>query len=88
LKHLPTAITPAIYDAALADDNLEIATEAAQHWVRELARHDGLLIGLSSGAALEASRQVASRHDKAVIVTVFPDGGYRYLEDSFWDITT
>lgn len=85
LKHLPTAITPAIYDASLADANLELATEAAQHWVRELARRDGLLIGLSSGAALEASRQVANRHDNGVIVTIFPDGGYRYLEDSFWE---
>jgi cysteine synthase len=82
---LPTAITPAIYDASLVDDNLAIATEAAQHWVRELARHDGLLIGLSSGAALEASRQVASRNDNGVIVTIFPDGGHRYLEDSFWE---
>ena len=86
LKHLPTAIVPAIYDAALAHDNLEIATETAQHWVRELARREGLLIGLSSGAALEACRRVAARLDAGVIVTIFPDGGYRYLEDSFWEM--
>jgi cysteine synthase B len=85
LKHLPTAIVPAIYDASLAHDNLEITTEAAQHWVRELARHEGLLIGLSSGAALEACRRVAARLHAGVIVTIFPDGGYRYLEDSFWN---
>jgi len=86
LKYLPTALVPAIYDAALAHDNLEISTEAAQHWVRELARREGLLIGLSSGAALEASRRVAAKLDAGVIVTIFPDGGYRYLEDSFWEI--
>jgi len=86
LKHLPTAIVPPIYDATLAHDNLEIATEAAQHWVRELARHTGWLLGLSSGAALEASRQVAARLEAGVIVTIFPDGGYRYLEDSFWKV--
>ncbi len=85
LKHLPTALVPAIYDPALADDNLEIATEPAQHWVRELARRDGYLIGLSSGAALEACRQVAARLESGVIVTIFPDGGHRYLEDSFWE---
>ena len=85
LKHLPTALVPAIYDASLAHDNLEIATETAQHWVRELARREGLLIGLSSGAALEACRRVAARLDAGVIVTIFPDGGYRYLEDSFLD---
>jgi cysteine synthase B len=86
LKHLPTAIVPAIYDATLAEDNLEIATETAQHWVRELARRDGLLIGLSAGAALEAARQVASQLDAGIIVTIFPDGGYRYLGDSFWEM--
>ncbi len=85
LKHLPTALVPTIYDAALADDNLEIATEPAQHWVRELARHEGYLIGLSSGAALEACRQVAAQLETGVIVTIFPDGGHRYLEDSFWE---
>jgi cysteine synthase B len=85
LKHLPTALAPAIYDAALADDNLEIATEPAQHWMRELARREGYLIGLSSGAALEACRQVATRLESGVIVTIFPDGGHRYLEDSFWE---
>ena len=85
LKHLPTALVPAIYDNALADGNLEIATEAAQHWVRELARREGYLIGLSSGAALEACRQIASQLERGVIVTIFPDGGYRYLEDSFWE---
>ncbi len=85
LKHLPTALVPAIYDAALADDNFEIATEPAQHWVRELARREGLLIGLSSGAALEACRQAAAKLESGVIVTIFPDGGFRYLEESFWE---
>ena len=86
LKHLPTAIAPAIYDAALAHDNLEIATETAQHWVRELARREGLLIGLSSGATFEACRRVAARLDAGVIVTIFPDGGHRYLDDGFWEM--
>jgi len=87
LKHLPTAIVPAIYDDALAHENLEITTEAAQHWVRELARREGLLIGLSSGAAFEACRRVAAQLDAGLIVTIFPDGGERYLDGSFWDRT-
>ncbi len=85
LKHLPTAIVPAIYDAALAHENLEVATEAAQHWIRELARREGLLIGLSSGAAFEACRRIAAQLDTGVIVTIFPDGGERYLDDGFWN---
>lgn len=85
LKHLRSAMVPSIYDATIADNNLEIATEAAQHWVRTLARRDGLLIGLSAGAALEASRKIAKQLDAGIIVTIFPDGGQRYLEESFWD---
>ena len=85
LKHIPTAIVPAIFDADLADENLDIATEAAQELVVHLARTRGLLVGLSAGAALEAARQVAARVERGVIVTVFPDGGHRYLEGRFWD---
>ncbi len=85
LKHMPTAIVPAIYDPALANENLEVATEAAQELVRGMARRQGLLAGLSSGAALEAARMLAARLEHGVIVTIFPDSGHRYLEEKFWD---
>lgn len=85
LKHMPTAIVPAIYDASLADENLEISTEAAHHYTRRLAAEEGLLAGISSGAALAASLEVAERIGQGVIVTVFPDGGDKYLSESFWD---
>ena len=85
LKHMETAIVPAIYDAELADENLEVATEPALELVRHLARRKGLLIGLSSGAALAAARQVAASISQGVIVTLFPDGGQRYLDERFWD---
>jgi cysteine synthase B len=84
LKHMPTAIVPPIYDPTLADENLGVATEAAQELVRDLARRQGLLVGLSSGAALAASRAVAARLERGVIVTIFPDSGHRYLEEKFW----
>lgn len=85
LKHMPTAIVPAIYDAALADENLGVATEAAQELVRDLARRHGLLAGLSSGAALAAARLLAAGLDRGLIVTIFPDGGHRYLKEKFWN---
>ncbi|MDZ7269844.1 MAG: cysteine synthase family protein [candidate division KSB1 bacterium] len=84
LKHMPTAIVPAIYDPHLADDHLAIATEEAQELVRDVARRHGWLIGLSSGAALAAARRVAGGITHGVIATIFPDGGHRYLEESFW----
>jgi cysteine synthase B len=52
LKHMPTAIVPAIYDETLADANLWIETEDAYRMVRRLAREEGMLVGISSGANL------------------------------------
>jgi cysteine synthase B len=84
LKHMPTAMVPRIYDATLADENLSVATEDAHAFVRRLAREEGLLVGISAGAALVATLQVARRIDRGVIVTVFPDGAEKYLSESFW----
>jgi cysteine synthase B len=87
LKYMPTAIVPAIYDPKLADENLEMRTEDAQQMTKRLAREEGLLVGVSAGAALCACLDVARRlpkDERAVIVTVFPDSGDKYLSDRFW----
>jgi cysteine synthase B len=84
LKHMATAIVPGIYDPTLADRHLEVSTEAAHACARRLARDEGLFVGPSSGAALAAALEVADEIDAGVIVTVFPDGGDRYLSDRFW----
>ena len=86
LKHMETAIVPPIYDPSLADEDLRVGTEAAHRMVRRLAREEGLLVGISSGAALVAALQVASRLDEGVVVTVFPDGAEKYLSESFWTV--
>ncbi|HXX20010.1 MAG TPA: cysteine synthase family protein [Candidatus Acidoferrum sp.] len=87
LKHMPTAIVPAIYDPNLADENIEVQTEPAQQLAKRLAREEGILVGMSAGAALWACLQVAKRvprNEHAVIVTVFPDSGEKYLSERFW----
>jgi S-sulfo-L-cysteine synthase (O-acetyl-L-serine-dependent) len=84
LKHMETAIVPGIYDPGLADRNLEISTEDAHEHARQLARQEGIMVGISSGAALACARRVAESIDSGVIVTVFPDGGDKYLSDRFW----
>ncbi len=84
LKYMETAIVPGIYDPTLADDDLRISTERAHDLVRRLAREEGLLVGVSSGAALAASLDVAEQIDRGVIVTIFPDGAEKYLTESFW----
>lgn len=87
LKHMATAILPPIYDPKLADENIDVRTEDAHAIVRRLAREEGILAGVSSGAALWASLQIARRvppGGRAVIVTIFPDSGDKYLTDRFW----
>src|SRR5499427_1714583 len=60
LKHMASAIVPAIYDPTLADEDLRVDTEDAYRMVRRLAREEGMLAGISSGAAMCATLQVAS----------------------------
>jgi len=86
LKHMSTAIKPGIYDESLAGSNLEVQTEAAHEMVKRLAREEGLFVGISSGAAAVAAFKVASELEEGVVVTIFPDAGYKYLSDkSLWE---
>ena len=89
LKHMPTAIKPGIYDESFADENLDVLTEEAHDMVRQLAREEGLFVGISSGAAAVAALRVASQLEQGVVVTLFPDAGYKYLSDrSLWETST
>jgi cysteine synthase B len=85
MKHMPTAIVPKIYDPSVADQNLEISTEDAYRMTLKLAREEGLLVGVSAGSAMVAASKVASEIARGVIVTIFPDGGDKYLSERFWD---
>jgi cysteine synthase B len=85
MKHMPSAIKPGIYDPAVADENLEIATEDAHIMTLRLAREEGLLVGVSAGAAMVAALKVANRLTRGVVVTIFPDSGDKYLSERFWD---
>jgi len=86
LKHMPSAIRPGIYDPNLPDRVIEVSTEAAHAMVRRLAREDGLFVGVSSGAAAVAALRLAEELETGVVVTVFPDAGYKYLSDkALWE---
>ena len=81
MKHMASAIQPAIYDVNVHDRIVEVETEEAYEMVRRLGREEGLFVGLSSGAAAVAALKVASELDEGVVVTVFPDAGYKYLSN-------
>lgn len=85
LKHMSTAIQPGIYDQSFPDQILEVSTEEAYEMTVNLAREEGLFVGVSSGAAAVAALQIASRLEQGSLVTVFPDAGYKYLSENFWE---
>ena len=85
LKHMESSIVPGIYDSGIADETYEINTEQAHDYTRRLGKREGLLVGVSSGAALACALKVAEKIESGVIVTVFPDAGDKYLSERFWD---
>lgn len=85
MKHMASALVPAIYDPELADEAREIATEEAYRTVLRLAREMGLLVGISAGANVASALALAAEvPEGSVVVTVLCDGAEKYLSDSFW----
>jgi len=85
-KHMPTSIVPRIYDPGVADCNLGIGTEEAYAMMKRMAREEGLLVGISAGAAMAGCLRIAAgAGPEAVIVTVLPDAADKYLSERFWE---
>ena len=85
MKHMASAIVPAIYDPSLADQALELPTEEAYRMVKRLARELGLLVGISAGGNVAAALKVAAGLRSGTLVTVLCDGADKYLSDRFWE---
>lgn len=89
LKHMASAIVPGIYDETLADHADVVSTEAAHEMTRRLARDEGVLVGVSSGANVAAGLTRAAEalrtRDRVVMVVILCDAGDRYLSEHFWD---
>jgi cysteine synthase B len=87
-KHMASAIVPRIYDPKLADEDLGISTEESYAMAIRLAREEGILVGISSAAAVVGCLQVAKqlpRDAAAVLVTILGDAGDKYLSERFWE---
>ena len=85
MKHMGSAIVPSIYDPTVADENRGTATEDAYAMVKRLAREEGILVGISAGAAVHTALQVAKEIQEGTVVTVLCDGADKYLSESFWE---
>ncbi len=84
MKHMASAMVPGIYDDKVAHENIEIDTEVAYRMVKQLARKEGLFVGISAGAAVAACVKVATRDKTGLIVTILCDDGSKYLSEKFW----
>ena len=87
MKHMASALVPGIYDPNLADENLEVSTEDAHMMCVRLAREEGIMVGVSSGANFVAAMRIAERLQQGVVVTIFCDSAAKYLSETFWQGT-
>ncbi len=84
LKHLPSSVVPKIYDPTVPDVTEAVATEEAYRMARRLAREEGMMVGISSAATAVAALRTAARLEAGVVVAIFPDSGWKYLDASYW----
>jgi cysteine synthase B len=84
LKNMEEAIVPAIYDRRQLDDIIMVETEVAFDMARRIVKSEGIFCGMSSGAAMFASLEVAKKIKSGNIVTIFPDRGEKYLSTSLF----
>lgn len=84
LKHMESSIVPGIYDESWMDRKICVDTEEAYDATVRLAREYGILVGQSSGAAYNAACAVARQLKEGTVVTVFCDGGDKYMTTPMW----
>ena len=92
LKNMRESYRPGIFDKARLDEKVNILDEDAFEMSRRLAREEGILAGMSSGAAMFVAAQKARQMEEGLIVVIFPDSGERYLSTELFsfkeDIST
>ncbi len=89
MKHLPSSIVPAIYDAGVLHDTIWMPTDEGWDMSERLGHEEGLFVGHSSGGnvagALRIGKELAARGERGVVVTVLCDRGDRYFVPLRWE---
>lgn len=87
IQGIGAGFIPDIYDSSVIDDVLTVDNDEAMETARELARLEGIVVGISAGAAACAAKKLASRPEaegKRVVV-ILPDTGERYISTPLFD---
>ncbi|MDH3324352.1 MAG: pyridoxal-phosphate dependent enzyme, partial [Candidatus Peregrinibacteria bacterium] len=79
------AIVPEIYNKALIDEFITVKSEDAFEMARQVAKKEGIFVGMSSGAALWTAIETAKKIKQGTIVTIFPDRGEKYLSTELFN---
>jgi cysteine synthase A len=90
IQGIGAGFVPAVLDRKLIDEVMQVTSEDAGRAARRLAREEGILAGISGGAALHVALLIASRRESAAkrIVVVVPDTGERYLSTWLFEEST
>ncbi len=86
LKNMQESYPPGIYNKKALDRIIHVRDEDAWDMCRKLARKEGIFAGMSSGAAMAGVYQLALEIEEGLLVTIFPDGGERYLSTPLYSI--
>lgn len=84
LKHMASSPLPGIYDPEVPDMQVDVRTEDAYEISRQLAREEGLLVGVSASAAVSAALVLGREIERGTIVVILPDSASKYLDLNFW----
>ena len=84
LKNMEEAIVPSIYDPSQIDITIMVETEVAYEMARRIVKNEGIFVGMSSGAAMYATIEIAKKIESGTIVVIFPDRGEKYLSTALF----
>ena len=87
LRSLADGFIPPIIDLSLLDRKIFVSNRDAVVWTKKLIEEEGIFAGVSSGAVAAISHRVASELETGNVVTVFPDGGWKYLSSGVYTKT-
>jgi cysteine synthase len=84
LRSLDEGFIPEIFDPAILDGKLLVSNAESIDALRNLTEREGIFAGVSSGGVLVAADRVARTMASGTIVTLLPDGGWKYLSEDLW----